>query len=40
MADITKGYIVKKPINNRKDVKTFYTKNSEKVQKKKSSDSS
>ena len=34
MADITKGYIVKKPINNRKDVKTFYTKNSEKVQKK------
>ena len=28
-----KGYIVKKPINNRKDVKTFYTKNTVKVQK-------
>ena len=28
-----KGYIVKTPIKNRKDVKTFYSKNSEKVQK-------
>ena len=28
-----KGYIVKNPINNRKDVKKFYSKNSTKVQK-------
>ena len=28
-----KGYIVKNAINNRKDVKTFYLKNSAKVQK-------
>ena len=29
----TKGYIIKNPINNRKDVKKFYSKNSAKVQK-------
>ena len=29
----TKGYIVKNPINNRKDVKKFYSNNSSKVQK-------
>ena len=28
-----KGYIVKNPINNRKDVKNVYSKNSAKVQK-------
>ena len=32
MSDI-KGYIVKNPINNRKDVKKFYSKNSFKVQR-------